>query len=402
MSFQQKAIRRAVILAAALMITAVVNCSVTPINVSAASQIKGTVTADALNVRKGPGKTNAIINVIYRGESVTITKTDNGWYKIKLDNSKVGWVSSDFVKTSGKSKTTTTTSTAKSSKTATASKTKTPDKTNGTFTVIGSYTNLRKGAGAGYGIIKRMYYGTTGSILQKDGSWYKVKLEDAKVGWVYKKYIKVSNYKAQVISTSKADKITVDVSSVNVRSKASTSGKIVATIRQNEVYRYSEVKNGWYKIVTPSGESGYVNGNFVEKFSGYAINGGGKYIWPTQTAKRITTYFGTHNGKTHYGIDIAAPGGSQIIAVADGKVSKISYNPDGFGHLIVIEQNDGIMAYYAHMQKASFLKKGDKVKAGDTIGIVGSTGKSTGNHLHLEFRKNGKRIDPLDYYPNID
>ena len=87
--------------------------------------------------------------------------------------------------------------------------------------------------------------------------------------------------------------------------------------------------------------------------------------------------------------------------MADGKVYKKSYNPDGFGHLLIIEQNDGIRAYYAHMQKESFLSKGDNVKAGDTIGVVGTTGKSTGNHLHLEFRKGDKRIDPFDYYPDL-
>ena len=186
-----------------------------------------------------------------------------------------------------------------------------------------------------------------------------------------------------------------------MRSVPSTSGKLIATIRQNEVYQYSQIKDGWYEIITPSGAKGYVCDDYVAKFKSYALKGGDKYIWPTQTAKRITTYFGTHNGRTHYGLDIAAPGGSQIIAVADGKVVKKAYTPNGFGNLIVIEQNDGIRAYYAHMQKESFLQVGDKVKAGDTIGIVGTTGKSTGNHLHLEFRKGNERIDPLNFFPNM-
>ncbi len=238
-------------------------------------------------------------------------------------------------------------------------------------------------------------------MIQKSGSWYKIKLDDSTTGWVYGKYVKSSEGNEKTTSASKSDRIIVASSTVNVRTKPSTSGKLVATIRHNEVYKVSGEENGWFKIITPSGETGYVNGRYVEKFNKYAVNGGGKYIWPTQTATRMTTRFGTHNGKTHNGIDIAAPGGSQIVAVSDGKVVKKSYNPKGFGHLIVIENNDGIRAYYAHMQKESFLEKGDKVKAGDTIGIVGTTGKSTGNHLHLEFRKGDKRVDPLDYFPNI-
>ena len=389
-------LRKAACVAVLLSIAVSVYCSSCVVNVSAANIIKGTVKADALNVRKGPGKENSIINVIYEGDSVEMTSSKDGWYKIKQGKNKYGWVSADFVKTSKKA-----TADSKDGKKANETSKKSNENTNGTITVTGSYTNLRKGAGSGYAVIKKLYCGTVGSILEKSGSWYRIKMSDSKIGWVSKKYVKVTGYKDQSASISKSDRIIVTSSSVNVRSTSSTSGKLVATIRHNEVYKYSEVKNGWYKIITPSGETGYVSGKYVDEFKEYAVNGGGKYIWPTQTATRITTYFGTHNGKTHNGIDIAAPGGAQIIAVADGKVYKKSYNPDGFGHLLIIEQNDGIRAYYAHMQKESFLSKGDNVKAGDTIGVVGTTGKSTGNHLHLEFRKGDKRIDPFDYYPDL-
>ncbi len=72
-----------------------------------------------------------------------------------------------------------------------------------------------------------------------------------------------------------------------------------------------------------------------------------------------------------------------------------------WAYYIAIDQNDGIRTYYAHMQEASFLAVGAKVKAGDVLGRVGSTGHSTGNHLHLEMRKGSKRVDPLSYYPHM-
>ena len=396
MLFRQKTVRRA----AALLTAVAVVCTSAGLNVSAASLLKGKVTADALNVRKGPGKGNAIIDILYEGESVEISGDEKGWYKIRLGKKKFGWVSMDYIDT-GKSKTTKTTTAAKSVKKEALSKTAAAEKVIGTLTVTGSYTNLRKGAGFGYAVITRVYCGAVGSILQKSGSWYKIKLSNSKTGWVNKKYVKVKGLKEKAVSASESDRIIVQVSSVNVRSKPSTSGKLVATIRYNEVYRYSEIADDWYKIITPSGDAGYVSGKFVGRFKKYAVDGGGNYIWPTQTATRLTTRFGKHGSRTHGGIDIAAPGGSQIIAVSDGKVIKKSYNPKGLGHLIVIENNDGVRAYYAHMKKESFLKKGDKVKAGDTIGIVGSTGKSTGNHLHLEFHKGDKKVDPLPYFPNI-
>ena len=385
-----KVFRRVSAFAAALLAVAVINCTNATYEVFAASQLKGTVTADYLNVRKEPGTDKSIMEVLRKGESVEIVKTEKGWHQIKRGKNDYGWVCADYIKTN-----------TDQSKTKTATENTYSEKTNGTVTVTGSYTNFRKGPGTGYSVIKRLYNGTTGSIIQKSGSWYKIKLNDSQVGWVNKKYVKVTGYKDTAVVNSTEKKIIVDVSTVNVRSTASKSGKLVATIRKNEVYAYSEVKNGWYKIVTPSGKSGYVNGNYVDKFTDYAVQGGGKYIWPTQTATRITTYFGTRNGRTHGGLDIAAPGGSQIMAIASGTVYKKKYTPDGLGHLIVIEQNDGIHAYYAHMQKESFLNVGDKVKAGDTIGIVGTTGRSTGNHLHLELRKGTERIDPLDFYPDL-
>ena len=437
MKFGNKVVRRISLLTAAFLTAATVGYSVSPSGIYAASQRQGIVVADALNVRVGPGMNYYIRNVIGEGETVVILETKDGWHKIKVGKNAYGWVSGDYISingkvgttlasttTTGKTKSTTTkkttkttkaTTTKKTTKTTKATTTKKPTATtqkasqksvdlgNGIIRVTGVYTNLRQGKGSGYGIVKRIYRNTEAGIIEKNGSWFKVKLADTTVGWVSRKYVTVIGYKEPAPSRSPSEpaRIIIAVSSVNVRSEASTNSKLIGTVRMNEVYSYAEIKNGWYKIVTPSGESGYVKGNFVEKFRNYAVNGGGKYIWPTQTATRISTYFGNTEGRVHNGIDIAAPGGSQIIAVAGGTVVTNSYDEGGYGNLIVIEQSDGIRAYYGHMRKASFLKVGTKVKAGDTIGIVGTTGKSTGNHLHLEFRKGTQRIDPLTYFPAL-
>lgn len=114
------------------------------------------------------------------------------------------------------------------------------------------------------------------------------------------------------------------------------------------------------------------------------------------------------NGKRrlHRGQDYAAPSGSLIKAAADGVVTKTGSNlnkSSGYGHYIYITHSStqhlkGYATLYAHMQKPTKLKVGDRVKAEDIIGLVGSTGVSTGPHLHFELRKDGKAIDPAPYF----
>lgn len=293
----------------------------------------------------------------------------------------------------------------------------------GKGTVTATYLNARSGPGTNYAIVGGFNKGATVTITDKQGSWYKVKVSSSKSGWVSSDYVKLSGSSSSNTSggstsgsssgsgsstgtnnsTSQSKKIVITASSLNARSGASTSSAILGTVHLNEVYTYTSVKNGWYMITIPNGKNAYICGDYVKAFTSYPINGGGSYIWPTQTSKRITSYFGETEDRnhTHQGLDIAAAGGSQIIAVSSGKVVTRAYEANGFGYYIVIEQNDGIRAYYAHMRQASYLSVGDTVKAGQTIGMVGTTGSSTGNHLHLEFRKGTTRINPLKYFPNI-
>lgn len=101
----------------------------------------------------------------------------------------------------------------------------------------------------------------------------------------------------------------------------------------------------------------------------------------------------TNENSVHTGLDLAASGGSPIKAAYSGKVIKAEYS-QGYGNYILISHGQGTETLYAH---CSTLKAevGDTVGKGDTIALVGSTGNSTGNHLHFEVRKNGVRLDPV-------
>lgn len=99
---------------------------------------------------------------------------------------------------------------------------------------------------------------------------------------------------------------------------------------------------------------------------------------------------------THKGLDIAASNGTSIFAVADGTVDYAQFNSGGYGYLVIISHGNGVQTYYAHCSKL-FVSEGDTVSAGDVIAAVGSTGHSTGNHLHFEVRINGTQVNPQNY-----
>ncbi len=128
---------------------------------------------------------------------------------------------------------------------------------------------------------------------------------------------------------------------------------------------------------------------------------GGQFNWPLPGYSRISSYFGnrTHpvygNTRMHTGIDIPASKGTPIHASNSGVVATASYN-GGYGNCVTITHGGGLLTLYGHMSKIA-VSSGEAVEAGDVIGYVGSTGVSTGNHLHFEVRLNGNRVDPLDY-----
>lgn len=103
--------------------------------------------------------------------------------------------------------------------------------------------------------------------------------------------------------------------------------------------------------------------------------------------------------KFHAGLDFAAPQGTPIYATADGVVKESNYNAGGYGNHVVINHGYGYETLYGHMYKIK-ARQGDRVKRGEVIGYVGSTGKSTGPHCHYEVHKSGERIDPVYYFSN--
>lgn len=128
---------------------------------------------------------------------------------------------------------------------------------------------------------------------------------------------------------------------------------------------------------------------------------GGVMAWPTPGYTSISSPFGYRIHpiykvrKMHTGIDIDAPMGASIIAANSGRVILAGWN-GGYGNCVIIDHGDGIATLYGH-QSRLLVNVGDKVSKGDVIGKVGTTGLSTGPHLHFEVRINGKPTDPRKY-----
>jgi len=101
----------------------------------------------------------------------------------------------------------------------------------------------------------------------------------------------------------------------------------------------------------------------------------------------------------HEGIDFSAPTGTDVYASGDGVVVQNTRSNYGYGNIIKIDHGYGYMTVYAHLHK-NLVRKGQKVKRGQVIGTVGSTGLSTGPHLHYEVRKNDRRVNPIYYFFN--
>ena len=129
------------------------------------------------------------------------------------------------------------------------------------------------------------------------------------------------------------------------------------------------------------------------------------FLWPLPGRYNLSSLYGsrkhpvTGKANNHTGIDVPAPSGTPIQACKSGVVTTSPYN-NSYGNYVVVSHSDGTSTLYAHMSRRN-ASKGQTVSQGQVIGYVGTTGSSTGNHLHLEIRVNGSRRDPINYFQSL-
>jgi murein DD-endopeptidase MepM/ murein hydrolase activator NlpD len=162
----------------------------------------------------------------------------------------------------------------------------------------------------------------------------------------------------------------------------------------------SKAKGGAVNLRTVYDKAGKLTG--VETFTGSIQLTEGGLSWPLSEYREISGLFQgrihpiTGQKDEHTGLDITAPKDTPVLAAAAGAVTASGYDSK-YGNYVLLSHGDGLETYYAHLTESS-VNPGDTVTQGQTIGTVGSSGQSTGPHLHFEVRQNAVSQDPLNYF----
>lgn len=240
----------------------------------------------------------------------------------------------------------------------------------------------------------------------------------------YEVVSQISTYDAQVFDSLKAIKETVaaqklsleedmaleestkadmEAAKIQLEKQLSDKNKAMQNILANEAETQAEYRK---MIEAEENLMEQVKKTAAELAAQTSFVGADGWAWPLSSShKTITCVYGMRNhpitGKysLHTGVDIRAASGTKIYASNHGTVATSGYNA-AYGNYVVINHGGGYTTLYAHMSKRA-VSQGDKVKQGDVIGYVGSTGYSTGPHLHFEISKDGKTSNPLDKFSNV-
>jgi murein DD-endopeptidase MepM/ murein hydrolase activator NlpD len=114
--------------------------------------------------------------------------------------------------------------------------------------------------------------------------------------------------------------------------------------------------------------------------------------WPTDGV--LSSGFGLRGGRFHGGIDISGERGSPVAAVDNGVVIFSGRGPDGYGNAVMLDHGNGLVTLYAHNQR-NIVRQGERVRRGQTIALMGDSGRASGTHLHFEVHQHGQLVDPL-------
>ena len=216
-------------------------------------------------------------------------------------------------------------------------------------------------------------------------------------GQAYYKYYAISvgkEEKAYVSTLEEAEKVVSELKNKNSNNKDQLS---IVEKYEKELKEFSTVEKCvadlYVKKVVK--KASYAVAASGINTSTKKVNLGISLIRPTSGV--VTSRFGSRWGSTHKGLDIGAPKGTPIKAAAGGTVTVAQYGySGGYGNYVIISHGNGIQTVYAHCNTLN-VKVGQKVSQGEQIATVGNTGRSTGNHLHLEIRVNGVAQNPQNY-----
>ncbi len=262
----------------------------------------------------------------------------------------------------------------------------------GIVTTTSTALNVRSSASLGGSIVKKLDPGSYVTLIYKSGNWWYVEYSSGRYGYVSADFIRYV-YGTYALDVSDA------VGGLNVRSGAGTSYGVVGQLPPGRMVLVLAESSGWYKILFNGTQTGYVSGKYLNS----------TMAWPVPASSKINQYFGTHTG-LDIGSSVHGVTGDAIVAAQTGKVAYAGWL-NGYGYVVYINSTfngQPIQTRYGHLDSAPLVSAGDTVGVGQRIGYMGSTGTSTGVHLHFEVRlrnsaaecianTDSTAVDPLNY-----
>lgn len=391
--------------------------SITPPKAPTSSgSVKQYATTANLNMRTSTSTKGKIMLTIPKGKTVTYISTHGSWLKVKY-GSKTGYVSSKYVKSSS---------------------TVSPTVATTAYTTT-SNLSLKSGTSAGSKVLLTIPKNKEVGFISKKGSWAQVKYGNT-TGWVNAKHIRSGKPTTAVPKPPTTSKPTTPVTpkpptggqtvlgayytidSLNMRTGGGIQYGIVTTIPKGGKVEHVATNGNWYQVRYGT-KTGWVNASYLSKSPLVAnepdagvkwlasegvkrtntlvsqMNRAGlkdPFLMPVQG--RLTSPYGIRSNPTaagfefHTGVDYANAIGTPILATADAMVDRVVNGTTGYGKYIILRHDMKGMTFYslyAHLHKIE-VTPGEKVKRGEQIGQLGSTGRSTGPHLHFEIQ-NGSR-----------
>ena len=246
-----------------------------------ASSGKLTITGSLLNVRADASTSSKVVTTVKVGQTFSYSKVKNvskvNWYYIKVNDKKSGWVSGNYVNVEASASTTdgsqskpttssaaeTTTTQAETTTTATQ-KTTTDVPDSGKLKVNTPVLNVRADASSSADILTTISMGQEYDYDKISSlTWYRIKINDNTYGWVMGTYVLPEAAEQQTPAQSKTGSLKINGSSVNVRKDADTKYDVIGTVKRDQTFRYTDVKNGWFFIKVSDRVSGWISGKYV-------------------------------------------------------------------------------------------------------------------------------------------
>ncbi|WP_312102419.1 peptidoglycan DD-metalloendopeptidase family protein [Lachnoclostridium sp.] len=276
---------------------------------------------------------------------------------------------------------------------------------------VDDYVNIRSGASSDSSLAGRLYRGSAATIVGVEGDW--TKIVSGKVeGYIKSDYLSTGDNAVKLAQKCYVQYAQATCTTLNVRTAPSENSPRLGQIAKGEKLEILEILDEWVKVDYNETDA-YVSKSYVDFVYNF------KYaksmdeiktdincmIWPLPSDHNIYAYYGYRKAPTagastyHKGLDIGGAYGSSIVSVLAGRVVGTGYNSTS-GRYVEIDHGNGVETRYLHCSKI-LVNVGDYVDQGQTIALVGSTGVSTGPHLHFSLLLNGNNVNPYPYLKSV-